>query len=333
MSIALDYTSPIDPAALKAAGVVAVQRYLSWLYRWGGVTHTYVNPKIIQGPEYAALRRAGIEVTLNWEYDARDWLGGATAGSAHAAEAVRQAQALGYPAGCAIIGSADFDMTSAQWSDAGHAYAQAFAAGIRAGGYRPGAYGPYDVLTWVRDARLMDVFWQAGMSTSWSGGRNAQAWPGAHLRQRGYKTVAGQQTDWNDILIPEWGQAGGDMALTTDERALLDEAVNRLRWIDPRVRALMDMSPTYADPGNKLWPAGLVTAVQAIAAKVDVSPDELQAIQQAAQAGAAAALTEQATALEKALTDALTAALPDVEDGHIRDLIRQVFAAAFPATA
>jgi hypothetical protein len=54
-------------------------------------------------------------------------------------------------------------------------------------------------------------------------------WPGAHLRQRGYKTVAGQTCDWNEILIPNW--SGEDMDLTeiggivpgiTNARALYD---------------------------------------------------------------------------------------------------------------
>lgn len=200
MAIALDYTSRIDPGALRAAGVTVVCRYLSWLHYWGGLVHTGVNPKVIQGPEYAELRNAGLTVVLNWEYDAKDWLGGAAAGAEHAAEAVQQARALGHPAGAPIIGSADFNMTRAQWDSAGHAYATAFEAGVRSGGFMPGVYGPYDVLTWCRDETGMAVFWQAGMSTSWSNGRNAQLWPGAHLCQRGYKTVGGVSADWNDII-------------------------------------------------------------------------------------------------------------------------------------
>jgi hypothetical protein len=62
MAIALDYTQRIDPAALKAADVSDVCRYLSWLYQWGGVTHDHPNPKIIQQREYDELVRAGIGV-------------------------------------------------------------------------------------------------------------------------------------------------------------------------------------------------------------------------------------------------------------------------------
>lgn len=217
MAIALDYTARIDPAELHAADVTQVCRYLSWLYYWGGTSHNYVNPKIIQRAEYDELRAAGIEVTLNWEFDEHDWLTGADGGSAHALEAVTQARKLGHPSTWVIVGSADFDMTRGQWDSAGREYGAAFRNVIRAGGYRPGVYGPWDVLTWCRDELGYDAFWQAAMSTAWSGGRNGRAWPGAHLCQRGYRTVAGIQADWNEILIPAWGGTEEDFMASADE--------------------------------------------------------------------------------------------------------------------
>jgi hypothetical protein len=208
MAIALDYTARIDPAALKAAGASDVLRYLK-----PDSVPTYA----ITLTEYRELVAAGIGVTLNWEYDARDWLGGAMRGADHARQAAAKARALDYPAGCTIFGSADFDMTRTQWTGAGRAYAQAFATGLQVYGYRPGVYGPADVLTWCRDEGIMDRFWQAGMSTAWSGGRNATTWSGAHLRQRGHKLVGGQDTDWNEILIPRWGQTGADSMLKDEK--------------------------------------------------------------------------------------------------------------------
>jgi hypothetical protein len=208
VSIALDYTRRIDPAALKAAGVTICCRYLSWLHFWGGTTHTGINPKIIQKPEFDELTAAGIWVILNWEFDEYDWLGGAAAGTAHAAEAVNQARALGYPAGAPIVGSADFNMSRAQWDSAGKAYASAFVQTLTAAGYRAGVYGPWDVLAWcATEVPGFSVFWQAGMSTSWSSGRNANPWPGAHLRQRAHLTVGGVQGDRNDILKEPIGMA------------------------------------------------------------------------------------------------------------------------------
>jgi hypothetical protein len=195
VGIVLDYTARIAPAALKAAGVVGVCRYLK---------PDSVPEYRIGVAEYRELVGAGIDVTLNWEFDAYDWLGGAGRGQAHGEDAVRQARALGYPAGRVIVGSADFDMTLGQWGTSAASYARAFATAVRAGGYRPGVYGPWDVLGWVKAAGLMDAFWQS-MSKAFSAGRNATAWPGAHLWQQGYRTVAGQQTDWNEILIPNWG--------------------------------------------------------------------------------------------------------------------------------
>lgn len=219
MGIVLDYTSRIAPSALKAAGVVGVCRYLSPDQpntRW----------KVITPAEYQELRGSGINVYLNWEYSATDWLGGSSVGRAHGTAAQIEAHALGYPAGSVILGSADFDMTRSQWLNAGRAYAQGFAAGVRAGGYRPGVYGPWDVLQWVADEHLMDAFWQAGMSTSWSGGRNAAPHPLAHLRQRGHKTVGGVDTDWNEIRRPLWtggpaAPSGGTDMLVRDEHGTI----------------------------------------------------------------------------------------------------------------
>lgn len=245
MTIVIDATTAPPVDAMRAAGVVGLCRYLSWLYRWGGTTHTYINPKVIQRPEFDRLHAAGFDIALNWEYDAADWLGGSSAGTAHAAEAVRQAHALGYPAGRVIIGSADFDMTASQWSGAGRAYAAAFSAGVLAGGYLPGVYGPWDVLTWCRDAGLMRVFWQAGMSTAWSGGRNASPWPGAHLRQRRQIYIGGVDCDANDILIADYGQYRAGATLTGDDMLL-------------RVRDGGDLAGT---PAGAIWaatPAGPV---------------------------------------------------------------------------
>jgi hypothetical protein len=240
LSIALDYTSRISPVSLKAVSAVAVCRYLSW---------KSLSWKTITKSEYDELRAAGINVTLNWEATAMDWLGGAMAGTQHGATAVNNAEALGAPKGQVIIGSADFDMTRGQYLESGRAYAKNFAGFCRGAGFRPGVYGPYDVLTWVHDDGIMDAFWQAGMSTSYDNGRNAQPWPGAHLRQRGHMTVAGQDVDWSDILIqPLWGQPK-DSDMTQDEHDLLEA----MAW---RVDALTVGSETVRGgpyKGETMW--------------------------------------------------------------------------------
>lgn len=219
MSVVLDYTRRIAPAALKLAGAVGVSRYLAPL----------PNPKVIQKPEYDELTHAAIDVTLNWEFDSRDWMGGQGAGLNHAFSAVTQARALGYPRGDVIVGSADFDMSRAQWLSAGSGYANGFSRGIRNGGYRPGVYGPWDVLQWVKDSGYMDAFWQAGLSTAWSNFRNRRPWPGAHLRQIRQGYVGGIQVDYSDILIqPLWGTTGDEMTLYM--AAVTDPATSETKW-------------------------------------------------------------------------------------------------------
>src|SRR5258706_14278809 len=84
-----------------------VSRYLSW------INPTTVG-KVINKAEATALLDHGFKVFLNWEYDARDALGGGSAGSQHATEAVNQAKNLGYPKGATLYFSVDFDVTPAQ---------------------------------------------------------------------------------------------------------------------------------------------------------------------------------------------------------------------------
>lgn len=212
MSLFIDCVKSPSITAMRAAGVTGVSRYLSTLDD---------DPlgKIIHKTEYDALIAAGFDVVLNWEHSARDWLGGAAAGKSHAAQAVSQARALGYPAGCVIIGSADFDMTASQWASSGRAYAQAYSAGIRAGEYAAGVYGPSDVLGWCKSLGGFAVYWQS-MSTAFSAGRNKAAWPGAHLRQRRSTTIGGTSVDVSDILQARYGQAPvEDDDMQADERA------------------------------------------------------------------------------------------------------------------
>jgi hypothetical protein len=204
-------------AALRGAGVSAVSRYIApqvW--------------KVCTPAEYARYGPAGMQITLNWESGAQDLKTlGAQSTRTAAFEAVRQAKACGYPAGAAIYVSADWNVTAGEWP--------VVAANLRiirpiyaAAGYRLGMYAPWDALSWAKRDGLVDFYWQAGMSTSWSAGRNANPWPGAHLRQRHSTTLAGVACDTSDILIPAFGQAGaapspgGTMATSDNTNAAID---------------------------------------------------------------------------------------------------------------
>lgn len=241
MAWVADYTARIAPAALKAAGVVGVCRYVS-RSSW----------KVIGKAEYAELRAAGIAVVLNFEDEANGWLGGAAAGKADAEFAVAAARALGYPAGAPIPSSADFNMTSAQWSVPCRAYAVAYRDGVRAGGFTEGVYGPSDVLGWCKTLGYR-WFWQAGMSTSWSAGRNATAWPGAHLRQRRHQMVGGVDVDHNDILRADWNGTGDTFMANLSEA----EQQELLRLVRNAERGITAMA-VGADPIKfpEPWQAG-----------------------------------------------------------------------------
>lgn len=193
-------------AGLRAAGVTAVSRYIA-PQAWKRITPA----------EYGRIIAGGLQVSLNWESGPQDLKAlGVAATTSYAQEAVQQAHACGYPAGCVILNSADWDVTSGDWPKVA-ANLRAIRTVYRAAGYGLGLYAPWDALAWAERDGLVDVYWQAGMSTSWShagipssvkNGRNANLWPGAHLRQRRNAVIAGVDCDTNDILLAAFGQAG-----------------------------------------------------------------------------------------------------------------------------
>jgi hypothetical protein len=225
-----------SPASLRAAGVSGVARYLSYL----------PNSKVITPVEYAAHRAAGIDVVLVWERDAQDFM---TPGfdARHAAiEALRQAHALGYPSDAAIYYALDWDVTATQWPT----IRDKLRTGPCAvhGVDRTGVYGPSDTLEWARRAGVASWLWQAGMSTAWSGGRNRDPWPGAHLRQRRPATIGGVQCDINDHQ-PNYGQGGADVALTDAElkRIVQNVAASIARGTWEQGYCATTFDPAYRD--------------------------------------------------------------------------------------
>lgn len=167
MTLGVDYAwARPNLDQLWSAGYRFVCRYLSWL----------PNGKVIGAAERDALLAKGFDIFLNWEFDARDAMGGASAGDQHGAEAVRQAKALRYPAGSTIYFSVDFDVTEAQQVTV-NAYIGAARKRCHDAGYRVGTYGGYYPTKRLFDAGLIDDGWQA---YAWSGGQ----WdPRAALRQ------------------------------------------------------------------------------------------------------------------------------------------------------
>lgn len=151
MSYGYDFSSSRpSPAAIKAAGGAFVSRYLSY----------QPNLKIATKSELLSYISAGIDVFLNWEYTATHALGGGGAGAADGAEAVRQAQALGYPKGATIYFSIDWDATPEQQLVI-NSYIHAAALRVHPAGYRMGAYAGYHVIRRLFDAGMIDDGWQA----------------------------------------------------------------------------------------------------------------------------------------------------------------------------
>lgn len=198
MSIVIDCTQSPSSAAMRAAGVTGVCRYVA----------PFGLSKVIRKPEYDRLKADGFTVILNSENQTLDWLTGASGGMQRALEAAGQAIRLGYPLGLPIPSSADFDMTRTQWTRAGADFGKAYRDTLRANGYRPGVYGSVDVLRWCRDELGYDWLWQS-MSTAFSAGHNAIRLPGIQLWQRRHMTISGVDCDVNDIVDPNYG---GNMA-------------------------------------------------------------------------------------------------------------------------
>ncbi len=195
MSQVLDYSfARPDPAAIKAAGYVGVLRYVAPLGRQSGNAFGGADDsaKVIFAAEYNALRSAGLQVALNWEWYAARAKEGAAAGTADAQEALRQANTLNYR-GC-IYFSVDYDAPESD-QPAINAYFEAAAQVI--GLARLGAYAGYWPLKRLFDAGLISFGWQ---TLAWSGGNREGR---AHLYQNG-ATAFNNGADVNDVLKADW---------------------------------------------------------------------------------------------------------------------------------
>ena len=144
---------------MKAAGVRAIVRYLS----------PQPNTKNITAAELDECARLGVGVLLVWEINqTRMVAGGAAAGAADVAEAVRQARNLPggykYPAGSTILFANDTD-TNVNTLPNVFAYMDAVLKGIAE--YQAGLYAEFEVIEAFRWAGYkLGIYWQC---TAWSG--------------------------------------------------------------------------------------------------------------------------------------------------------------------
>jgi hypothetical protein len=232
-------------SAIVAGGYGLVCRYLSWL----------PSGKVLDQVEAHALLSAGVDIVLNWEYDAHDCLRGGPGGHADATQAVKQAQALGYPRGAAIYHSADFDATASERSIVAE-YMVAARAVHQPAGYRTGCYSGYSTIAHLFDHGVIDDGWQ---TYAWSDG----TWdPRATLRQiRNGVKVGGADCDIDEKVgaVHSWLHPdGGEMALS-------DQDAQALIW---RVEALISNTATVADGPTKGEPNQIRAAIDALAADI-----------------------------------------------------------------
>lgn len=194
MTQVLDAAYPAwTPDSLKAAGIPAICRYLSWL----------PNSKVITPQEYGGYLAAGIAVTLNWESTGKSWRAGYEQGHSEGAEARRQARALGHPDDRPVIQSIDENVDPALLPLA-VAYQQGFNDG---GGCGPqGAYSTALVLNELAGRGLISVGWQTN-ARGWYGNQDDS--PHASLIQRTSKShpsFPSNSYDESDIVGGDWGQ-------------------------------------------------------------------------------------------------------------------------------
>lgn len=188
-------------ARLTAAGKRFVMRYLSWGASPG--QPTYPNGKILSRAEAESYLAADIAVGLNWEFNARDAMDGWNGGHSDAREAVRQAKALGAPAGLVIYFSADWDVISSQMPTV-KAYWSAAYEDCRLAGYKFGVYGGKRAVT-----AALDLGYHGWQTYAWSRG----LWDTrAHIRQ--YKNgqnlpgTTGGDYDWCRLMRLDAGLWG-----------------------------------------------------------------------------------------------------------------------------
>jgi hypothetical protein len=178
MTRAVDYTSPIPGAVLKANGITTVMRYIT-NPKW---------PKSLSAPEVKDLRDNGIRILLNYEETADFMLGGYTGGMRCAQYARSLANGLGFSPDEPIIYSADFDATDTQIPTLLDFLMGAEYVDKNRG--RVGGYGHYGFTKTVIDRGY--IGWQTDV---WSAGKRdprAIAWQGG-----GQITLAGIQADLN----------------------------------------------------------------------------------------------------------------------------------------
>lgn len=191
MSFGLDFVTAPSIAAMKAASVAFVCRYLSEV-------NDLTKVKLLSAAEAKADSAAGIAIVSNYEWTGTTALGGFNAGVFDAKIAAQQHTACGGPANRPIYFSIDWDAQPGQMSviiDYFHGVASIISLD------RTGAYGSYEVIKALLNAGAIKWGWQ---TYAWSGG---QWLSGIHIRQyQNGITLDGHSVDYDESMQADFGQ-------------------------------------------------------------------------------------------------------------------------------
>jgi hypothetical protein len=180
-----------DPKSLRAAGKVAVCRYV--------VTSSSIPGKPLSLTEAKALTSAGVAIVSNWERNSGDMLLGYDKGRAAAIEAYQVHRACGGPWPRPIYFSCDVDTTSAAQREAAWQFCRG--AGDQIGIDNVGVYGEYEVVDYMY-ARGLRWLWQ---TYAWSSRQGIFAHNTIYQYKNGV-TVAGVNVDLDRSNVADFGQ-------------------------------------------------------------------------------------------------------------------------------
>jgi hypothetical protein len=194
-------------AALRAAGVTAVGRYIGW----DSVSGFPSIGKNISTSEIAELHGAGITPFVSFEYASDAPSRGSGQGSADGNLATKQMAALGAPPLLGVYFACDWDMpdydpglpdTAANARKKLGPVGDYFATiNEQAPTYRVGGYGSYYAVKRLFDAGLITLGWQ---TVAWSGGQRDTR---AQLYQTtGHVSIGGADLDIHEGNAADFGQ-------------------------------------------------------------------------------------------------------------------------------
>lgn len=187
-------------AGAVAQGAVGLVRYIAG--------HRFTD-KEIDLDELDRIAVAGLGLILVWQTSGRPDVSGYDGGRQHCAEAIAQAQALGYPRGGLIFWTCDHP--NVPWSNA-RGYARGWDSMMAESGrpYRTGVYGPRAVWHPCITERLAEVSWQPETWTPLDD-QDADLIQMVNSRRT---TWGGSSVDENQIrgIVPVWFPSGSPPA-------------------------------------------------------------------------------------------------------------------------